>query len=199
MPVPVVLFWRFRWRCVVSVVGFCGSRGVSVPALVRSVVSGALGRGSSVAVGCCVGADASVVSAVVRAGASSRLRVFSAFGSSGRGAVSVSAVGPVGSAVVSGARVSWWAGGRGGVSSRLRGRSLALVRFLSRSGGSLVCFLGSVSSRGSLLAVRAAVRAGVPVFVWVCGSFAVPPSVGSGRWVRACSRLGFVCWRWVAS
>lgn len=181
-----------------SVVGFCGSRGVAVPGLVSSVVAGALGRGSSVAVGCCVGADASVVSAVVGAGASSRLRVFSAFGLGGRGSVSVSAVGAVVSAFSSGALVSWWAGGRGSVSSRLRGRSLSLVRFLASSGGSLVCFLGSVSSRGSLLAVRAAVRAGVPVFVWVCGSFSVPPSVGSGRWVRACSRLGFVCWRWAS-
>ncbi len=181
-----------------SVVGFCGSRGLSVGGLVSSVVSGALGRGSSLAVGCCVGVDASVVSAAVGAGASSRLRVFSAFGSSGRGAVSVSAVGPVGSAVASGASVSWWSGGRGSVASRLRGRSLALVRFLSVSGGSLVCFLGSASSLGSLLAVRAAVSSGVPVFVWVCGSFSLAP-LGSGSWVRVCSRLGFVCFRWAVS
>lgn len=199
--VPVGLFWLFRWRCVVSVVGFCGSRGLSSGGLVGSVVRSAVARGSSLVVGCCVGADASVVSAAVRSGGAPLLRVFASFGSSGSGALPVSAVGPVGSAVVSGARVSWWSGGRGSARSRLRGRSLALVRFLSRSGGSLVCFLGSRSSRGSLLAVRAAVSLGVPVFVFVCGPFSVPPLVGSGSWFvsRRGSRFGAACFRWVAS
>ena len=67
-------------------VGFCGSRSLPASAEVSALVSGVVGsvlagvprRG--VAVGCAVGGDALVVSSALALGASSRLRVFAAFG-----------------------------------------------------------------------------------------------------------------------
>ena len=65
-----------------ALVGFCGSRALpaSSSALVFRVVCSILASRRSLAVGCCVGADASVVRAVLAAGAAARLSVFCAFG-----------------------------------------------------------------------------------------------------------------------
>jgi len=75
--------------------------------------------------------------------------------------------------------------------SRLRARSLALVRFVagSGSGAGLVAFVSSPGSRGSFLSVRAAVRAGLPVVVFPVGFAAsrLPVLPGGGRWVPAAS------------
>ena len=65
-----------------SLIGFCGSRSLPASAtpLVAGVVSSVLSSRRSVAVGCCVGADACVLRAVLAAGAAPRLCVFAAFG-----------------------------------------------------------------------------------------------------------------------
>ena len=71
---------------VAGMVGFCGSRSLPASAEVSALVSGVVGsvlagvprRG--VAVGCAVGGDALVVSSALALDASSRLRVFAAFG-----------------------------------------------------------------------------------------------------------------------
>jgi len=66
----------------VSLIGFCGSRSLPASArpLVTGVVSSVLSSRRSLAVGCCVGADACVLRAVLAAGAAPRLCVFAAFG-----------------------------------------------------------------------------------------------------------------------
>jgi hypothetical protein len=110
-------------------VGFCGSRALPVSAadtalvsgVVSSVLAGVPRRG--VAVGCAVGADALVVSSVLALGASSRPRVFAAFGPVSPPASlhaarvfapgassSISSVSGVADALAAGASVSWWAG-----------------------------------------------------------------------------------------
>src|SRR5215211_7041451 len=65
-------------------VGFCGSRALpctaEVSALVADVVGSVLSGGRWVAVGCATGGDALVLSSALAAGASSRVRVFAAFG-----------------------------------------------------------------------------------------------------------------------
>ena len=108
-----------------SLVGFCGSRSLppSATPLVAGVVSSVLSSRRSVAVGCCVGADACVLSAVLAAGAAPRLCVFAAFGpvSPPCGTASrVEAPGAsrslswpsrVGAALRAGASVRWWSGG----------------------------------------------------------------------------------------
>ena len=95
-----------------GVVGFCGGRSVPPGCpLVAPVVAAVLRAGRSVAVGCSVGADAAVLSAVVAQGAVARCQVFAAFGPGGVGACSLSAVGPVSLFFASGGAVSWWAGG----------------------------------------------------------------------------------------
>ncbi len=170
-----------------SSVGFCGSRSLPASAqpLVSSVVSSVLsGSSARLVVGCSVGADALVLSSVP-ATSLSRVSVFAAFGFSGRGACSLSAVPLVAAAGRGGAFVNWWSGGRLSVPLRLRlaKRSLALVQFLARRHSALVCFLASPKSRGSLLACRLAARFGVTVFVF-CAGFS--PSrlsrLGRGSW-----------------
>jgi hypothetical protein len=170
-----------------SSVGFCGSRSLPVSAqpLVASVVSSVLsGSSARLVVGCSVGADALVLSSVPQSSLS-RVSVFAAFGFSGRGACSLSAVPVVTAAGRGGAFINWWSGGRLSVPLRLRlaKRSLALVRFLARRRSALVCFLASPKSRGSLLACRLAVRFGVPVFVFCVGfSPSRLPRLGRGSW-----------------
>ena len=170
-----------------SSVGFCGSRSLPASAqpLVASVVSSVLsGSSARLVVGCSVGADALVLSSVPQSSLS-RVSVFAAFGFSGRGACSLSAVPVVAAAGQGGAFVNWWSGGRLSVPLRLRlaKRSLALVQFLARRRSALVCFLASPKSRGSLLACRLAVRFGVPVFVFCVGfSPSRLPRLGRGSW-----------------
>ena len=170
-----------------SSVGFCGSRAfpASAQPLVSSVVSSVLsGSSARLVVGCSVGADALVLSSVPQSSLS-RVSVFAAFGFSGRGACSLSAVPVVAAAGRGGAFINWWSGGRLSVPLRLRlaKRSLALVQFLARRRSALVCFLSSPSSRGSLLACRVAVRLGIPVFVFCVGfSPSRLPRLGRGSW-----------------
>lgn len=169
-------------------VGFCGSRSlpVSTQPLVASVVSSVLSVSSArLVVGCSVGADALVLSSVPQSSLS-RVSVFAAFGFSGRGACSLSAVPVVAAAGRGGAFVNWWSGGRLSVPLRLRlaKRSLALVQFLARRRSALVCFLATPKSRGSLLACRLAARFGVTVFV-ICVGFSPSrlPRLGLGSWL----------------
>jgi hypothetical protein len=80
--------WAFPMEVVfmAGMVGFCGSRDLPVSAADSALVAGVVGsvlaglprRG--VALGCAVGGDALVVSSALAVGASSRLRVFAAFG-----------------------------------------------------------------------------------------------------------------------
>ena len=179
--IGVIMFSSF------ASVGFCGSRSLPVSAqpLVTSVVSSVLsGSSARLVVGCSVGADALVLSSVPQSSLS-RVSVFAAFGFSGRGACSLSAVPVVAAAGQGGAFVNWWSGGRLSVPLRLRlaKRSLALVQFLARRRSALVCFLASPKSRGSLLACRVAVRLGIPVFVFCVGfSPSRLPRLGRGSW-----------------
>ena len=212
------------WRCiVVALVGFAGSRSlpsVSAPGgLVSRVVGSVVASGHPVAVGCCVGADAAVLSARLRLGFPSsssghQLVLFSVGGpASGGSFVSRlaslsgfwrgSALGHVraaaalsvspGHGCVAPVSVRWWAGGAASVplGRRLPRRSRALVSELARSGGVLVAFVGPGRSVGTAGTVRAAWAAGVPVFVFPVGcSASVLPPVSGARWVRCSGSAG---------
>jgi len=147
---------------VAGMVGFCGSRALPVSAADSALVSGVVGSvlsgGRGVAVGCAVGGDALVVSSVLALGASSRLRVFAAFGPvsppwpaarafAPGASSSVSSVSGVADALDAGASVSWWVGGGPSVSlaGRLASRSSALVSAVAASGSGRG-FVGFVSS-----------------------------------------------------
>ena len=212
--VCVVVGWRrvsllvalSSWRRVVSVsvVGFCGSRSLpSVPVaggLVSRVVGSVVACRLPVAVGCCVGADAAVLSARLSlpfAPSSSRvsLSVFAALACVlwlgvlllpfPVCCVRVRSPSLLGTGSL--LRLPFGFGLAGGLPF-LCGRVSALARCpvssLSAGGGVLVCFLGAGRSFGSVLAVRAAAAAGVPVFVFPVGRPASSlPAVGSRRWV----------------
>jgi hypothetical protein len=143
-------------------VGFCGSRALSssaeVSALVAGVVGSVLSGGRDLAVGCAVGGDALVISSALAAGASSRLRVFAAFGpvspvrpsacvSAPSASSSLSSVTGVVGTLAAGAYVDWWAGGGPAVplTGRLASRSAALVSAVAASGPGRG-FVGLVSS-----------------------------------------------------
>lgn len=201
------------------VVGFSGSR--SLPSegapggLLAQVVAQVREQCHRVSVGCCVGADAAVMRAVLPTLRSSRsgdpqLLVFAAFGVGGAGSCSLSAVGPVGSVAalsvspghgcVAGARVRWWAGGSASVplARRLSGRTRAFVASVAAGppGSCLVSFLAP-RSRGTLFSVSLALRAGLPVAVFPVGGAVLPsslrgfgpvvwsPAASSGLWSRA--------------
>jgi len=182
-------------------VAFAGSRGLA-PAfapLVGRVVSSVVGSGRSVSVGCCVGLDSIVLSALpLLLGGGSRC--FAAFGSDGVGSCCLSAVGAVSNFAAAGGSVSFWAGGGVSValSARLSARTAVVVVSASVSA---VVFFSSSSSVGSALACRLAVGRGLPVFAFPCGfSGSSLPSLGSGSWIAV---GGAGCWsgawRWVSA
>lgn len=178
-------------------VAFGGSRSLSSSLLcsrVSSVVGAVLASGASVSVGCCVGADAQVVSSVLAAGAASRLSVFSAFGPGGVGSCSVSAVSGVLAVSAAGGRVAWWSGGGPAVplAARLARRSAACAQSVAPAGAGVLLWPGA----GSLAAFApAALAAGLPLFAFApCAPLAVPGCVGG--WA-ASSFVGFSCWAWL--
>ena len=192
-----------------ALVGFAGSR--SLPSfsvsggLVARVVGSVVASGRGVAVGCCVGADAAVLSARLRrrfpsSSSGSALSVFAVGGACGSGfwsgsawwAVSLAAVLAVspGSGCFAPVSVRWWAGGAASVPlrARLAARSSALVSAVAAggAGSGLVVFLASPSSVGSVRSARLAAAAGLPVVVFPVGFAASAlPSLGAGGWVPA--------------
>jgi len=227
-----------------SLVGFCGSRAFVSGGhpFVASVVGEVVRACRGVAVGCACGVDAAVLRSRLAlpfpsSSSGSQLVVF-AVGGPVRGraglfgfwrssavslvqAASRLAVSP-GHGCWAPVSVCWWAGGSGPLVSRLRARSLALVRSVAASGprAGLVAFVGGgwAASPGSWVTLRAAVLAGLPVVVfpflpvspsgvrWGFSSaprgFRSLPSLarwcGPGRWVRAGSGpVWGLGWRWV--
>lgn len=174
---------------------FGGSRSLSADAatLAGHAAVSLLRSGASLVLGCCQGADASALSAAVRAGYAGRVSVLGAFGPLGpsgawpAGACSASAVASVRAAVCAGATFQPWAGGSSSVplSARLSGRTRAVAA--AASAGAVVVL--APGSRGALILARAVARRGLPVLALpVCG--ARLPALGAGRWVPAPGLLG---------
>lgn len=191
------------------VVALAGSRGLPASAggAVASVCSSVVSRGAALSVGCCVGFDALVLRWALSGSSVGSVRCFAAFGSSGAGACSLSAVSSVSSFVLAGGSVSWSAGGGSALPlrARLAARSRAVVAsavasavacpvFASAAPGSCpgaVVFFGSPSSRGSFLAASVAAGAGLPVLAFPCGfcPTALPLLAPGGSW-SACRFSG---------
>jgi hypothetical protein len=185
---------------VVPVV-FAGSRALPVGAgaLVSAVVARCVAAGvPSYAVGCASGADALALAALVAAGVAPRVSVSAVGSAAGAGFWTCSALAGVRAAAAAGASVAWLAGGPLSVPlpARLARRSLACVA--SVPPGSVCCVvLASPSSRGSLLAARAAVARGLRVVVFCVGfGPALLPALGAGRWAAVSSGAFAGGWRW---
>lgn len=195
---PRLLLWR---PSVAGVVAFAGSRslGAAFAPLVGSVVASVLASGRSVSVGCCVGLDAAVLSALCAASPRSGL-CFAAFGVGGVGSCSLSAVSAVSAFAQVGGSVSFWSGSGASVAlpARLSARTGAVVAAASVSA---VVFFASPSSAGSLLAARLAVGRGLPVFAFPCGFCgSLLPSLGAGAWVAVGgSGVWAGTFRWVSA
>jgi hypothetical protein len=168
-----------------------GRQCVSSP-IIGQVVAAVLARGACVSVGCAVGADALVIQSALLQNASSSLVVHSAFASSGAGSFSGSAVSVVQGAALSGAFVSWLAGGSLSVPlvQRLMVRSV-----VGLSGSSAALFFSP--GIGSLKVAGEAVRRNIPVYVFSSSMPALPRGyVGQWVQVRLCR---FLCWRFKSS
>ncbi|MBL1265808.1 hypothetical protein [Candidatus Methylomicrobium oryzae] len=147
------------------------------------VASDLAAGGASLAVGCCTGADAALLSAVPGSVPPSLMHCFAAFGPGGEGAGQFSAIAAVQAFAASGGSVCWWAGGPASVPlrSRLAGRTRAVV---GAADAGLVAFFASPSSRGSLFACSCALSRGLPVVAFPVGfPGAELPLLGAGSWV----------------
>ncbi len=175
-----------------------GSRalpGSASPLLASSVLS-VLSINSVVHVGCAAGADAVIVSSVLAAGSASHLSLFCIGSASGAGFWSGSAsFSLLSQAVISGASVTWCAGGA--LSLPLRARLFRRSCAAMAGCSSAVFFLSSPSSPGSLRVATAAFGHGIPVFVFPFG-FSGPPAAlagVAGAWVPG-SFASHRCWAW---
>ena len=175
-----------------SSIGFCGSRSIQSTAspLISMVAHSVLSSSDArLAVGCSTGVDRYVIEAIPKS-ALSRVSIFAAFGPDGAGSCNLSAVSTVVRAVGGGASVRWWSGGSAlvPIRQRLALRSVALAQHLAASSPStLICFLSSPESGGSILACRRAAQLGVPVMV-ICIGFLpaqLPRLRKRGSWIQA--------------
>lgn len=172
------------------------SASLAVRAVVRAL---APVRPLSFACGCSTGADAAFLIALCQSGAAARLRVFAAFGSSGEGALTSSAVSAVVVAGRAGAAVRYNAGGGIEVPPRARLVKRTAAAVAASSAGVFV--LSEPESRGSLLAVRALWRRGCPALVLpTCAVLPLPlPECSNGEWVEdfgASLLFGWLTVRW---
>ena len=182
-----------------AVVAMAGTRHLDIAGavLVSGVVVDLMGAGASLVVGCAVGADAAVLSALSR-DVRGRVTAFAAFGPvspswgapQGRytapGACSVSAVSTVAAHLLTGGPVVWWAGGapHAPIKARLSRRTRAVVD--SATAGAVLVF-GPGRSIGTLHAGRCAAARGLPVYAFDLGSSRTgPPLLGSGAWAPVC-------------
>lgn len=178
-----------------SVVGVVGSRSAGFsPAVVSRVVGFLVSRGWSVATGGALGVDSCVLSFLLSAGFGRLGVVFSAWSSLAGFPVSVRPL--VSQLLSAGGRVVWGSAvpgaSRRAVLGSLWGRNSALAASVS----GLVAFLGP-GSRGSVGVVRACIRRGVPVRVFLYGG--ALPSLPGGSWVAVRRGVFAGGFRWVPS
>ena len=154
--------------------------------LVLDAGQAALERRSGLVVGCCTGADEQVIRAAMMLGATHRLTILAAFGPQSEGAFELSAVDAVLKATALGADMRFLAGGpvEQPLATRLAQRTHAVIACAHRSPSALVAFFGRPNSRGTFLAARTAIAAGLPVVAFACGMDpAHLPRPASGAWV----------------
>ena len=166
-----------------GLVAMAGSRSLPSDgaALVARVASALVQSGRLLTVGCCLGADAAVLSAVPPAS----VHVFAAWGPDGAGAWRGSTVSAVLAQAAARASVTWWAGGGPKVplAARLSARTRVVV---SQASAGLVAFLSAPVSRGTTLACHVAVSRGLPVLAFPLGFAPMSlSSLGAGLWVPA--------------
>ena len=157
--------------------GFIGSRSLPVrfAEIVDQAVSLFLARGYSIASGGAVGADSFALSALLRAGVSSRGVVYSAWSSASGFPSSVRS--DISRFIGSGGNVVWGSAPVGSPRPVAVSALLRRNRRLVSASSVIVAFLHG-PSRGSLYTVRHAVSSGVLVIVFLCGGGAcLPPDL----------------------
>lgn len=167
---------------------FGGSRSVQAPSpIISQVVGSVLAAGHAIHVGCCVGADALVISSALCWRGQSSLFVFAISSASGAGSCSLSSSLPKAAAGM-GASVTWQAGApaHAPLAARLASRSLAAAKG---------CQAAVFFSPGSgSLSVAARLVSSMPIFAFCDPAPAQLPGC-AGVWVPS-SFHGFNCWQW---
>jgi len=152
-------------------------------------------RGSQVVTGCCLGADAAVVSGLA---GSQALKVFAVFGANGSGSWQWSAIAAVQAHASAGGRVNWAVGAWPGrqLAKQLSARTATVAR--AATSGAVVLF-AAPRSRGSTLLARSVAARGLPVIAVAWGFPASQlPSLGAGSWVvRGLPSLTVAVAQWV--
>lgn len=165
---------------------FGGSRSLQSPSpAVNQVVMAVCQSGASIHVGCCVGADALIISSALL-GYKSNLIVFAISDPQGQGSFPLSSSLPQAAAGL-GVSVHWQAGGpiQVPLSARLIKRSMAAA---AGCGAAVFFSPGSGS-----LAVAARLVSSMPVFAF--GDQPAPIPGQAGQWVPS-RYLYFTCWQW---
>ncbi len=181
---------------MVAVIAVAGSRVLSAAGaeLVAVTAAKIISSGCSLAVGCCTGVDAAVLSAGLPVAS---VQCSTVFGPDGTGVGPFSNVDGVLSFSNRGGAVNWCAGGA--LSLPLPVRLVARTRSVVNSANQgLVVFFNGPRSRGSLLACRLADNRGLPVWAFPLDfSGRYLPCPGAGCWRHVSGWPG--AWRWVSA
>lgn len=179
-----------------AVIAVAGSRVLSAAGveMVAETAATMISSGCNLAVGCCTGVDAAVLTAGLPVAA---VQCSAVFDPSGEGSGPFSNVDGVLSFVHCGGIVNWCAGGA--IALPLPVRLVARTRFVVNSANQgLMVFFNGQRSRGSLLACRVAINRGLPVWAFPLGfSGRNLPCPGAGHWRAVCGWPG--AWRWVSA
>lgn len=197
------------------VVGICGSRNLSGKwlGLAARVGKGATAAGLDIATGCCMGADALIMSASIIGHWADRLTILAAFGPDGAGAVDASAVSLAQAAQVAGAAVKFWMGGGPTVppAARLIRRTTALAAYTGgHRGAPMIGFVAdgcpgqveparrrAANGAGSWAGLAMAAAHGRQVFVFWCAPGAPKlPQHWGGEWASAEINWLAGAWEW---
>lgn len=179
-----------------SVLAVAGSRVLSAAGaeMVAETAAKMVRSGCTLAVGCCTGVDAAVLTAGIPV---ATVQCSTVFGPDGLGSGPFSNVDGVLSFSRCGGAVNWCAGGA--IALPLPVRLVARTRSVVHSANQgLIVFFNGPRSRGSSLACRIAVNRNLPVWAFPLGfSGRYLPCPGAGCWRPVSGWPG--AWRWASA
>jgi predicted Rossmann fold nucleotide-binding protein DprA/Smf involved in DNA uptake len=182
------------------ITAIAGSRSTThaQASLVHRVTSAIIKSGSVISVGCAKGVDQAALRCCLAA--NHPVNIQAAFFANGSGSCSASNVSGVSQAHQAGHPVTYWPQSSAQVPlvARLARRTQAVVATASAA---LVAFQFSTQSRGTALAVKAAIKKGLPVYLFAPGLGAHHlPQLPGGAWVPSGGKgVWATAYTWAAS
>lgn len=138
---------------------------------IHEVVKVLLEKNMQICVGCAIGADQAIIESVMSMGMEKSLKIFAAFGIDGKGGWEGSAINTVIKAFGKGASVEWYDEKQLNISLKAR-LAIRTKNYISEANKGMIVFLSSEKSKGSIGAIKIALRKELKTIVF-CNGFEI--------------------------